>query len=59
MVLNKATCLPFTVCDWCVLILHVELCLQISNDPSPGYNIEQMAKKWVRATYCSIPAGLL
>ena len=25
--------------------------LKLSNDPSPGYNIEQMAKRWVSGVY--------
>jgi len=27
-------------------IVIVMMCLQLSNDPSPGYNIEQMAKRY-------------
>ena len=40
--------LPFSLAFVCILIVFVIVlilnCKQISNDPSPGYNIEQMAK---------------
>lgn len=46
MVLIRATlCLSLDVIDVCENFVWNCFSTQISNDPSPGYNIEQMAKK--------------